>query len=95
MNMKITQAKPLPGFRLQLLFDNGEGGLVDLSALVGRGVFVAWEKPDVFDRVAITDDGAVEWPGEIDLCPDALYLQMTGKSVEEVFPSLRGRLSHA
>jgi hypothetical protein len=93
--MRITQAKPLSGFRLQLHFDSGDTGVVDLSSLSGRGVFVAWQTPGVFEHVAITEDGAVEWPGEIDLCPDALYLQMTGKSAEEVFPKLRDHLSHA
>ena len=93
--MKITDAKALPGFRLELSFENGETGIVDLSSFAGRGVFSAWAEPGVFERVTVTDVGAVEWPGEIDLCPDALYLRMTGKSAEDVFPTLRNRLSHA
>jgi Protein of unknown function (DUF2442) len=51
--------------------------------------------PGFFDRVRVTDLGAVEWPEEIDLCPDALYLQVTGKSPEDVFPALQARLAHA
>jgi hypothetical protein len=93
--MRIVAAKSLSGFQLQLQFDNGESGVVDLSALAGRGVLAAWNTPGVFDRVTVTDDGAVEWPGEIDLCPDALYLQMTGKAAEEVFPALRDSAAHA
>jgi hypothetical protein len=83
--MKITEAKPLPGFRLALQFDNGEGGVIDLTDFVGVGVFAAWEEPGVFERVSITAEGAVEWPGELDMCPDALYLRMTGKRPENVF----------
>lgn len=93
--MKIVFAKPLPAYRLELKFDNGESGVVDLSSMVGRGVFVAWQQPGIFEQVSITDVGAVEWPGEIDLCPDALYLQMSGKSIDEVFPVLRNRFTHA
>jgi hypothetical protein len=93
--MKITKAKALPGYRLELQFDNGEGGVVDLSEFVGRGVCAAWEYRSVFEKVTITADGAVEWPGEIDFCPDALYLRMTGKKPEDLFPALRNRLSHA
>lgn len=93
--MKIISAKPLPTFQLELRYDNAESGVVDLSPLVGRGVFTAWEQPGVFEQVRVTQDGAVEWPGELDLCPDALYLQMTGKKAEEVFPTLQSRLSHA
>jgi hypothetical protein len=93
--MRIVAVKPLSGFRLELQFDNSEGGIVDLSSLVGRGVFAAWNKPGVFERVSVTSQGAVEWPGEIDLCPDSLYLRLTSKKPEEVFPSLQRRLSHA
>jgi hypothetical protein len=93
--MEITKAKPMPGFRLELQFDNGECGIVDLSDFLGQGVFVAWELPGVFEQVKVTAEGAVEWPGEIDMCPDALYMRMTGKKPEDLFPSLKNRLSHA
>jgi hypothetical protein len=93
--MEITKAKPLPGFRLELQFDSGDGGVVDLSEFVGRGVFGAWEQPGVFEQVRVTAEGAVEWPGQIDMCPDALYLRMTGKRPEDIFPALRNSTTHA
>ena len=93
--MKIVQAKALPGYRLDLEFDNRERGVVDLSTLVGRGVFIAWNDPAVFQQVRVASEGAVEWPGELDLCPDALYLQMSGKKPEEVFPALSSHAAHA
>ncbi len=71
--MKVTDANPLPAYRLSLRYENGESGVVDLSEFVGRGVFSAWEKPGVFEQVVVTSDGAVAWPGELDMCPDALY----------------------
>jgi hypothetical protein len=80
---------------LNLRFRHGESGIVDLSDLVGRGVFAAWEQPGVFEQVAVTSEGAVEWPGGLDMCPDAMYLRMTGKNPEDLFPSLRNRFSHA
>lgn len=93
--MKITTVKARPNFCLELQFENGEWGVVDLSEYVGRGVCAAWEQPGVFEQVGVSDEGAVVWPGEIDFCPDALYLRMTKKRPEEVFPSPRNRLSHA
>jgi hypothetical protein len=93
--MKITQVKPLSGYRLELRFEGGESGTVDLSEFVGRGVFTAWERPGVFEQAAVTSEGGVEWPGELDMCPDALYLRMTGKRPEVMFPALRNRLAHA
>lgn len=93
--MEIIRAKPLPAYRLELQFDNGESGVVDLSEFVGRGVFAAWERPDRFEQVKVTAEGAVEWPDELDMCPDALYLRMTAKKPEELFPSLRNSAAHA
>jgi Protein of unknown function (DUF2442) len=93
--MEITQVNPLSGFRLQLWFNNGQCGVVDLSAFAGRGVCAAWETPGVFEQVSVTDEGALAWPGEIDFCPDALYLRMTAQRPDEVFPSLRDRLKDA
>ncbi len=90
--MTITTAKALAGYRLELQFESGESGVVDLSEYVGRGVCAAWEKPGVFEQVTVTADGAVEWPGEIDFCPDALYLRMTGEKPEDLFPILRDRM---
>jgi hypothetical protein len=93
--MKVIDASPLPAYRLSLRYENGERGVVDLSEFVGRGVFSAWEQPGVFEQVVVTSDGAVAWPGELDMCPDALYLRMTGKRPEDLFPALGNRLSHA
>jgi hypothetical protein len=93
--MKILTAKPLPNFRLELQFDGGESGIVDLSSFARKGVFAAWENAGLIEQVVVTADGAVEWPGEIDLCPDSLYLRMTGKKPEDIFPALQNRLSHA
>jgi hypothetical protein len=93
--MKVVEAKALPEFRLFLRFDDGVSGVADFSALAGRGVLSAWLRPGVFDCVRVTDLGAVEWAEAIDLCPDSLYLQITGKSPEDLFPALHGRLAHA
>ncbi len=93
--MKITNATPLPGFRLSLRFDDGTAGDVDLSGYRGKGVFTVWDEPGVFEQVSVTQLGAVEWPGEIDLCPDALYQRLTGMTPEEVFLSLKQSVAHA
>ena len=93
--MRILEAKPLDRFQLSLKFDNGVEGRVDLSDFAGRGVFQAWLQPGLFEQVSISETGALEWPGELDLCPDAMYLRMTGQSAAEVFPALHNSLTHA
>ena len=93
--MKITEVKPLENYRLFLRFDDGESGVVDLSDLADRGVLEAWNRDGIFKQVRITQLGALEWPAEIDLCPDSLYLRLTGKRLEEVFPALHETVTHA
>lgn len=83
------ELKPRPDYRLWLRYDDGTEGMVDLSGLAGRGVFEAWNRKGFFESVVLGPHGEISWSDEIDLCPDALYLQLTGKRPEEVFPSLK------
>ena len=70
----------------------GVEGIVNLSGLVGKGVFALWEDEERFRQVRIGDGGELVWSEEVDLCVDALYLQITEKRPEEVFSKL-GMLS--
>ena len=92
--MKITEAKSIDHFHVYLRFESGESGIVDLSHLAGRGVFSAWLQEGLFEQNSLSSTGALQWPGDLDLCPDSLYLQMVGKSAHEVFPRLKGSLTH-
>ncbi len=83
---RVTRVEVLEGYRLDLTFDDGARGAVDLSHLAGRGVFTLWLDRGAFEAVRLGPSGELAWDDGIDLCPDALYLRATGKSVEEVFP---------
>lgn len=93
--MNLTEVAPVGGYRLFLRYADGACGEVDLSSFAGRGVFSAWLKPGVFEQVALSETGHPEWPGEIDLCPDMLYMRLTGKSPDVVFPALHNLPVHA
>jgi hypothetical protein len=84
-----VEVRALPNYRIWLRYDDGVQGEIDLSQWKGRGVFAAWDDPNFFQAVRLAPHGAVEWRDEIDLCPDALYMQLTGKSPEEMFPALK------
>lgn len=86
---KIIDVQPRAGHRIWLKYDDGTAGEVDLTYLVGRGVFKAWADRNVFESVRVDPSGAIAWNQDIDLCPDALYLRLTGKSVDELFPKLK------
>ena len=84
---RLVEVKALPQYQLWLRYDDGVQGDVDLSDLVGHGVFQAWTDSAVFNAVRLGSHGAIEWSPDLDLCPDAMYLRLTGKTVEEVFPA--------
>jgi len=83
--VRPVEVRPLAPYRIWLRYQDGSEGEVDLSHLAGRGVFSAWEQEGVFAQVKLGSHGQMEWPGELDLCPDALYLTLTGKRPEDVF----------
>ncbi len=93
--MNLVEVRPKENYRLFVRYDDGVSGDVDLSAYVGRGVFTAWKDPNVFHQVRLAEAGHPEWPVGIDLCPDAIYMQLTGKRPEEVFPALKHLPAHA
>lgn len=75
-------------FCIWLRFADGVEGEIDLSDLVGRGVFSAWQDRSFFDSVRIDEARAIAWGDAIDLCADALYLRLTGMQPEQYLPGL-------
>lgn len=92
---KLLTVEPRSDFRLYLKFEDGAEGVVDLSHLAGKGVFSIWNQPGEFEAVRITDDGAIGWGEEVDICPDALYLEITGQNPEDIFPAPRASTVNA
>lgn len=86
---KPIDVKALPKYKLWLRYADGVEGEVDLSDLAGKGVFRIWNEYSAFENVHIGEHNEIAWREGIDLCPDALYLRLTGKTPEEAFPNLR------
>jgi hypothetical protein len=83
--------RALPNDRLYLEFSDGVKGEIDLSDLAGEAVFEAWNNQIFFEKVHIGSNREIKWNDEIELCSDSLYLKVTGKTPEELFPKLRHR----
>lgn len=77
----VVEARPLSGYRLWVRFADGTTGEVDLSHLVGKGVFRRWEQSGEFERLTVDSEfGTVVWPGGLDIAPDALYECITSRA---------------
>ena len=72
---RIAEVRPMPDYRLWVRFNDGTQGTVAMSAFIqspNAGVFAVLRDEELFSRVTLYY-GAVTWPGEIDLAPDAMY----------------------
>ncbi len=87
--------RALPDYRLYLEFSDGVKGEVDLSDLASGEVFEPGSNPGFFEKVQIGSHREIKWNDEIELCPDSLYLKITGKTPEELFPRLHREQPHA
>ena len=87
--VRPTRVEPRDGYRIWLTYSDGAAGELDLSYLAGRGVFKAWDETDCFESVHIGPAGSIAWGEDVELCPDALYMRLTGKSPEEPAPAHR------
>jgi len=92
---KIEKFKILRDYFLWLKFEDGVEGKVDLSYLVGKGVFSIWNDYVRFQKATLGTSGEITWEGIVDLCPDALYLKVTGKKPADIFTSLKQEHLHA
>ena len=93
--IKPIKVEPRDGYRIWLCYSDSAAGEVDLSHLAGCGVFKAWKDRGFFEAVRVTSYGAIAWGEDIELCPDSLYMELTGKSVAEIMPNASVLLSNA
>lgn len=78
MMSTIVSVTAQPNHALLLRFADGATGVVSLAHEVSRpGVFAAIKDTAAFSSVRIGPHGrSVEWPGDIDVCADALRLEI-------------------
>jgi Protein of unknown function (DUF2442) len=72
---RVAGVEALPGFRLQVRFNDGTAGIVDMANFINSdaaGVFATLRDEKLFRQVSVFL-GAVTWPGELDLAPDAMH----------------------
>lgn len=84
MYWDIVEVRPEAEGSLWVRFADGVSGVIRLNPKDLTGVLAPLRDPEFFKRVYI-DHGAVSWPGEIDLAPDAMYKDIQ-KAVTDPVP---------
>jgi hypothetical protein len=84
--LRANEVRALTGYRIWVRYPDGVEGEVDLSRYVGKGVFSAWTDRALFEAVHVSPHGSIAWSDDIELCSDSIYLELTGKKPEDLFP---------
>ena len=79
MRWDVVEVLPEPDYCLYVRFADGLSGRVHLQENELTGVLAPLRDRQFFEKVFI-DDGAVTWPGHIDLAPDAMYEEIASKA---------------
>jgi len=75
MEWDVVEVVPNPDLSMQVRFADGTQGKVRFEQSHLFGVFEPLKDPAVF-CLAYLDSGAVTWPGDIDIAPDAMYREI-------------------
>jgi len=82
MYWDVVEVRAEENHGLFVRFRDGLSGRVHLREEELTGALAPLRDERFFAQVFI-DAGAVAWPGEIDLAPDAMYAEVAGKSGRE------------
>jgi hypothetical protein len=78
MNHDVIDVQPVMPMALQVRFADGTAGQVRFEPSHLTGVFEALKDPIVFAQARVVA-GAVTWPGDLDLAPDAMYAEIKSR----------------
>lgn len=84
---RVVRVRHLKDYELEIRFSDGTVANLDLRGrIVGRGgVFEPLKSIDFFACVCVDPEaGTLVWPNGVDLCPDVLYAEATGKQISEL-----------
>lgn len=73
MNPRAKKAKAIDGFKIEVEFSNGEIKIFDMAPLLSYPVYQPLKAREYFEKVFVSQ-GIVQWPNEVDISPDTLYL---------------------
>lgn len=72
MFLHVTSVKYLKDYKLELQFNDGSAGIVDLEDELYGEIFEPLQDTKFFQKVFLTDR-TIEWPNGADIAPEYLY----------------------
>jgi hypothetical protein len=68
----VKEVRPREDYTLDIVFDSGERGVLDMKPILNFGVFQRLKKYEVFRQVRVGFD-TIEWEYGVDLDPEFIY----------------------
>jgi len=72
MYLSVISVKPLPEYKLHLIFENNEERILDMKTFLDKGIFSFLRDEKMFDTVKVSFD-SIEWDNGADLDPEFIY----------------------
>jgi uncharacterized protein DUF2442 len=79
MYWDVIEVRPEQDYSLFVRFKDGLSGIVRLRQEELSGALAPLRDPRFFEQVFI-EGGAVAWPGQIDLAPDAMHAELAAST---------------
>ena len=78
MDYDVIDVRPMGPMALQVWFADGTTGLVRFEPSHLTGALEVLRDPTLFSQARI-ECGALTWPGDLDLSPDAMYREIKAR----------------
>lgn len=78
---EVTGAYYQGKYNIEIEFNDGQRGVVDFSTYLNRGgVFERFNDIEFFKNFVVNEElGILTWADEVDIAPETLYAEATGK----------------
>lgn len=82
--MKVLDVTYLKDYSIQVLFEDGVKGTVDLRDLTDHGIFRVLQDQSVFSKV-YTTGYSIAWTDEMEIDAATVYAELSGKDPSAAF----------
>jgi len=73
--MKAIEVRAMSNYNINVFFDDGVSGIIDLNDLVQKGIFQELKDEHLFNKVYINEH-AIAWSEELEIDADNLYAEI-------------------
>ena len=80
--MKVQEVKYIADYTINIKFDDGISGTIQLNDLVQKGIFKVLQDKNLFAKV-YTNGYSIAWSDELEIDATKIYSDLTGKILEK------------